>query len=307
MSKILQINKLSPSYILTADIGGSHITAGICDLQNYGIVSQSVIRADVNSKGSITDILTSWTDVFQEVLKKNAALQVSGLSVAMPGPFNYEKGVSYIKGLNKYESLYGMDIKQYFAGLLKLNPQFVRFRNDAESTIAGEVLAGAGKDNRCVMGVTLGSGFGSAYSENKITKDINLGSDLYKETIADDYFSTRWFLKSYKELTGVSLTGGVMQLSELAEKNVAARDIFKEFALNVSDFLSGPVEQLAPEALIICGNIAKASKFFLPYFTGALNSITIKLAQLGENAPLIGAATMFDHMAGPAPIDSANQ
>src|SRR5277367_1829785 len=110
MSKILQINKLSSPYILTADIGGSHITAGICDLQNYGIVGQSVIRADVNSKGSITDILTSWTDVFQEVLKKNTALQVSGLSVAMPGPFDYEKGISYITGLNKYEALYGMDI-----------------------------------------------------------------------------------------------------------------------------------------------------------------------------------------------------
>ncbi len=303
----MQINKLSSPYILTADIGGSHITAGICDLGTYGIVNQSLTRAEVNSKGSITEILTSWTDVFQEVLKKNAALHVSGLSVAMPGPFDYEKGVSYIKGLNKYEALYGMDIKQYFADLLKLDPQSVRFRNDAESTIAGEVLAGVGKGYRSVMGITLGTGFGSAYSENKITKDINLGSDPYGETIADDYFSTRWFLKRYKELTGISLTGGVKQLSELAEKDAVARDIFKEFALNVSDFLSKPVEQLAPEVLIICGNIAKASKFFLPCFTGALNSITLKLAQLDENAPLIGAAAMFDHIPGPASIDPINQ
>jgi glucokinase len=294
MSEIMQINKLSSPYILTADIGGSHITVGICDLENYGIVNQSLTRADVNSKGSITDILTSWTDVFQAVLKRNSDLQVSGLSVAMPGPFNYEKGISYIKGLSKYEALYGMNIKQYLADLLKLDPEFVRFRNDAESTIAGEVLAGAGKDYQRVMGITLGTGFGSAHSENKITKDLNLGSEPYKETIADDYLSTRWFLKRYHELTGMSLTGGVKELSELATKSTLARDIFKEFASNMNDFLSGPVKQLNPEVLLICGNIAKASKFFLPYLTKGLNSVTIKLAQLDENAPLIGAAALFD-------------
>jgi glucokinase len=302
MSKTLQINKLLSTYILTADIGGSHITAGICDLQNYEIVGQSVIRADVNSKGSITDILTSWTDVFQEVLKKNAALRVSGLSVAMPGPFDYENGISYITGLNKYESLYGMDIRQYLVDLLKIDRQLVVFRNDAESTIAGEVLSGAGKGYTNVLGITLGTGFGSAYSKLKVTKDINLGSLHYKETIADDYLSTRWFLKRYYELTGVKLTDGVKELAQIAIKSQIARDIFKEFAVNMSEFLSEPIEQFVPEALIICGNIAKASEFFLPYLIPKRNSIKIRFGQLDENAPLLGAAALFDHIMRPGAL-----
>lgn len=300
------INNLSSPYILTADIGGSHITVGICDLQNYTILKEYTTRVEIDSKGTADNILNSWAGSFQQVLK-NTSLPVSGLSVAMPGPFDYEKGISYIKGLNKYEALYGMDIKQYLADLLNLDPQLVRFRNDAESTIAGEILAGAGKGDGRVMGITLGTGFGSAYSENKITKDINLGSHPYKDTIADDYLSTRWFLKRYKEITGISLTGGVKQLSELAEQDVIVQGVFKEFALNMSDFLSEPVERLNPEVLIMCGNIAKAFRFFLPYITGVLNSITIKLAQLDENAPLIGAAAMFDNMARPASVDSLNQ
>jgi glucokinase len=303
----MEINSLSTPYILTADIGGSHITVGICHLESYGIVNQSITRAEVDSKGSITDILISWTDTFQDVLKKNTALPVSGLSIAMPGPFDYEKGISYIKGLNKYEALYGMNINQYLADLLKLGPELVRFRNDAESTIAGEVLAGAGKDHQRIMGVTLGTGFGSAYSEHKITKDINLGSQPYKESIADDYFSTRWFLKRYHELSGISLAGGVRELSELAHKSAVVRDIFKEFASNMSDFLSGHIKQLDPEVLIICGNIAKASVFFLPYLGQALNTVTIKLAQLDENAPLIGAAAMFDDPTRSAHFNSVNQ
>ena len=111
----------------------------------------------------------------------------------MPGPFDYENGISLIKGLNKCEVLYGMDIKQCFARFLNLEPHLIRFRNDAESTIAGEVLAGAGQGSQRVFGVTLGTGFGSTYSENNITENINLGANAFKESIADDYLSTRWF------------------------------------------------------------------------------------------------------------------
>ena len=258
------INRPLPTRILTADIGGSHITVGVCDLQTHTICEQSAIRVEVNSKGSANDILNAWGGAFEQVLKKDEQLQILGLGIAMPGPFDYENGISYIKGLNKYEALYGLDIRQYLAALLKLDPQLVRFRNDAESTIAGEVLMGAGKGYQRVLGITLGTGFGSAYSGNGITLDINLGSEPYQQTIADDYFSTRWFVARFQELTGISLTGGVKELAALAPASAVARRIFKEFAADMGDFLSEPIKQLTPEALIICGNIAKASRFFLP-------------------------------------------
>jgi glucokinase len=302
----MQINDLPSSFILTADIGGSHITTGIYNTNTHTVTEESVIRVELVSKGSADAILTSWGSAFKQVLKDTGVL-VAGLSVAMPGPFDYEKGISYIKGLNKYDTLYGMSIKKFLVGLLKLAPDMIRFRNDAESTIAGEVLAGAGKAYNKVMGVTLGTGFGSAYSENKVTKDINLGSNPYKDTIADDYLSTRWFLKRHNELTGIALIGGVKELAKLAAKSEVARDIFKEFAINMADFLAKPVKQLDPDVLIVCGNIAKASEFFLPHLTKALHPLNIKLGQLDENAPLIGAAAMFDHMDSQAPFNSVNQ
>ena len=306
INKIMQITESLFSCILTADIGGSHITTGIYNINAQTIMETSVIRAKVESKGSADDILGSWGSAFKEVLK-DTGVSVTGLSVAMPGPFDYEKGISYIKGLDKYETLYGVSIRESLAGLLKLDPQMIRFRNDAESTVAGEVSIGAGKEYDKVMGVTLGTGFGSAYSENKITKDINLGSEPYKDTIADDYLSTRWFFKRHYELTGVALIGGVKELSTLAAKSEVARDIFEEFAINMADFLKKPVKQFDPEVLIICGNIAGASEYFLPQLTKALHPLAIKLAQLGENAPLIGAAAMFEHIDNQAPFNSVNQ
>lgn len=303
----MQINSFKTTLILTADIGGSHITAAICDLESHSILPQSITRVDVDSKGSAEYILACWESAFKQVLEKGMASSISGISIAMPGPFDYEKGISYIIGLDKYESLYGMDIKCYFSRLMDIDHQNVRFRNDAESTIAGEALKGAGKDYKRVMGVTLGTGLGSAFTENAITKDLNLGSNLYKETIADDYLSTRWFLRRYLELVGVPLTSGVKELAGLAPSNKIARDIFMEFAINMNEFLSGPVVRFDPEVLIICGNIAKASQFFLPYLTKELNSISIKVAQLGEYAPLIGAAAMFDNLSSTASLNSVTK
>ena len=288
-------------YILTADIGGSHITAAICDTYNNNIIQDSITRVEVDSRGPADDILARWAEALKGSLAK-CTLPVSGLAVAMPGPFDYPNGICYIKGLDKYESLYGKDIKRYFADVMQLSASQVKFRNDAESTIAGEVLAGAGKGYQAVMGVTLGTGFGSAFSTHQNTADINLGSEPYKETIADDYLSTRWFLKRYRELTGSKLNGGVKELASLAENSEVARAIFKEFAINMTEFLSPYIKQRSPDVLIICGNIAKAAEFFLPHLEQGLKPITVKLAMLGENAPLIGAAAAF----GSNPVDSFN-
>lgn len=173
----MEKNKVQSSYILTADIGGSHITAGICHVGSLRITPGTIARGAVQSKGTASDILISWTNTIEEVLFKAAGTPISGVCVAMPGPFDYKNGISLIKGLNKYEALYNQNIKRYFADFLKLDPGMVRFRNDAESAIAGEVMMGAGKGYQKVIGITLGTGFGSAFSSDKITNDINLGSE----------------------------------------------------------------------------------------------------------------------------------
>ena len=291
----MQIKSALPLYVLTADIGGSHITAAICHMQSHSILEESVARIEVDSKSSAINIIADWKAAFKVVLRKNLVGAVSGLSVAMPGPFDYQNGISYITGLDKYESLYGMDIKHHLADSLQIDHHLVHFRNDAESTIAGEVLKGAGKNHRRVVGITLGTGFGSAYSENSVIKDLNLGNDRYQTSIADDYFSTRWFLRRYFDLTGSHLVGGVKELAALATGNSIARSIFQEFADNLSGFLSAPINRYGPEVLVICGNIAKASEFFLPHISKKLNPIPVTLAKLGEMAPLIGAAAIFDH------------
>ncbi|WDF56699.1 ROK family protein [Mucilaginibacter sp. KACC 22063] len=288
----MQINKES-DFVIAADIGGSHITVALCDSNNNSVLPETVVRLHVDSAGTKDHILSAWTNAFKEVADK-ANLPVAGLAVAMPGPFDYKNGVSYITGLSKYESIYGLDIKSHLAGNLDIDKQLICFRNDAESTIAGEVIAGAGAGYQRIIGITLGTGFGSAFADQTTVTDLNLGSDPYKDSIADNFFSTRWFVNRYYQLTGEVLTDGVKQLAGM--NTYVASTIFEEFADALSAFLIKPVFRLQPQVLVVCGNIAKAYKYFLPRVMDSLQPLEIKVAKLDEHAPLLGATAKFKRL-----------
>jgi len=283
--------QLSSPFVLTADIGGSHITTAICDTLTNTIVPESMARVSISSKDTSENIFAAWNKCFLESLN-GFQPGVSGLGIAMPGPFDYENGISYITGLDKFDAIYGLDIRKQLANSLHLDATAIQFRNDAEAAVAGEVWAHFGKYYENIVGITLGTGFGSAYYTAGVTKDINWGSFAFKGSIADDYLSTRWFLKRYMEISGARLSE-VKQLAELALTDQRALAVFEEFTLNLGDFLETQLSPLQPQALIICGNIAKAAAFFFPGLKARLTHIQIELAVLGEDAALFGVASLF--------------
>lgn len=277
-------------YVLTADIGGSHITSAICDIAGQNVLPDTIRRLEFDSKDTAENILNSWTACLKSSLGV-IKVDLNGVGLAMPGPFDYQEGISYIRGLNKFEALYGINIRAELAERLQLGAELFKFRNDAEATIAGEVICGAGSRYDRVVGVTLGTGFGSAFYDGKVTRDINLGSEPFMSTIADDYLSTRWFIKRAFELTGVSVSG-VKELAALAITNATLREVFDEFAWNMSSFLHSYLRTYQPQALILCGNIAKASSYFLPEVQSRI-AMPVMLATLGESAPLHGLSELF--------------
>ncbi|GAA3990219.1 ROK family protein [Mucilaginibacter dorajii] len=288
----MPIKNIFTPYILSADIGGSHVTAAICNYKENKIIEQSLIRVDINSRAPAEDILFTWSNVLKQTMER-ANVHISGLSMAMPGPFDYENGISYIKGLNKYESIYGANIKHLLSETLQIHHNRIKFRNDAEATIAGECIVGAGKEYSNVMGVTLGTGFGSAHFINRETWDLNLGSLPFKETISDDYLSTRGFVKRYNELSGKTVENVKELAVRAVNKDQDAAQVFEDFAQNLSDFLKPHVLTISPECLILCGNIALAADLFLPSLKSYLSGVKIELAQVGEHAALLGAADLF--------------
>lgn len=274
------------------DIGGSHITVAVLDMQQRNILKNSYTRERVDSHGSTEQIINTWCSAIKAAYKK-VGIQIGNLGIAMPGPFDYDNGISYIAGNDKYAAFYGLNVKDMLASELRINRDQILMNNDAACFLAGEVFAGEARAYQNLIGVTLGTGLGSAVcKEGKIT-DANLWCSSFLNGIAEDYLSTRWFLKRYYELTGLNILN-VRELTLLYEENQTVRKIFTEFGHNLGLFLKDFQQDHETEAIIIGGNIANASVRFMPNVIKYLESqgidTPIHISKLNEDAALVGAA-----------------
>ncbi|HNC13901.1 MAG TPA: ROK family protein, partial [Cyclobacteriaceae bacterium] len=219
------------------------------------------------------------------------------IGIAMPGPFDYANGISLIKGLDKYEALYKLNVKQILSQRLSISPNAILMMNDAACFLRGEVYYGAAKGYQDVIGITLGTGTGSAMHHHGVTHDANLGPAPFMDSIADEYFSTRWFVKRYQEVSGQSVKD-VKALADLYPSDANVKEIFKEFVKNLAVFLEGFVNAEKPQVIVMGGNIAQCSSLFLNDLTAQLaaRNITIPIvrAELGEEAAILGAASLFE-------------
>ncbi|WP_134092089.1 ROK family protein [Olivibacter sp. XZL3] len=282
--------------VLGADIGGSHITAAVIDPVTRSIVEETLIRKKVDAHAPVSTILETWTSALVDA-QEAWGKPCTDLSVSMPGPFDYENGISWIKGMNKYEALYGFNVKQAFAERIDLPTNRVRFLNDAEAFLRGELMCSDLTKKNRVLGLTLGTGLGAAFFNSGAVKDLNLGSSRFLEGIAEDYISTRGILTCYRSLGGE----GIHDIKSLADRipgDVQAEDAMGQLAYWLADFLLIHLPELKPDAVIIGGNISKAYRLFLPDVTDRLAArqilVPIRVAMMGEQAALLGAASLIN-------------
>lgn len=289
-----------------ADIGGSHISCAAIDLESGKIIENSVTGKAVDNQASAKTIIGIWSDAISEVLAKVEVKNVKGIGFAMPGPFDYVKGICYIKGVAKYENLYGINIKEAISGNLGLNDDvLIRFMNDASSFAVGEAWKGSASKYNRSLSITLGTGFGSAFISNRIP--IVDGQEVpklgciyhlpYRDGIADDYFSTRGLLGRYKALTGKELNG-VKELAALASRDNAVIDLFNDFGDNAGLFLAPWLKRFNAEILVIGGNISHAYNLFGEVFENRLRqencSSEVAISKLKEDAALLGSAYLLN-------------
>jgi glucokinase len=277
------------------DIGGSHIAAAA--IEQNKLIAQTYTLAKVDSGLEADVIIANWISAIKNVFMDTAANKC--IAVAMPGPFDYENGISLITGMNKYESLYGLNIREIFSTQLSVQASNIHFFNDAKCFILGEAVAGAALGFNKIIGITIGTGLGSARCTNLIAEDVNRGSSHFLNGIVEDYLSTRWFTKRYQEITGNSITDVKTLCSLIDEENVVAQ-IFNEFAQNLSDFLSVFISDELPEVVVIGGNIAQAANRFLATVKSKLAEkfpeVQIKVTELWDHAALIGACSAVNEI-----------
>jgi len=289
------------------DIGGSHISCGAVDLKINELIPGTCFESKVDNKASANDILSSWVGAIQRTLDVVGKDQVAGIGFAMPGPFDYAKGIALFERVEKYLNLYGVHVDNEIRNRLGLPASMpVRFINDATAFAIAEAWIGVGKDAQRVIALTLGTGFGSAFIadgipvlEGETVPEMGCVWHLpFQDGIADDYFSTRWFEKSYLKLAGRAVNG-VKEVSELFDSDDVARKLLVEYGTNMGDFLAPWISKFNAGQIVIGGNITGAFDKFGSYLIQSLANHNIKtsvaLSELKENAAIIGSARLVDN------------
>jgi glucokinase len=290
-------------YVIAMDIGGTHATAAAVALPAGAIVPPAE-RAGVDARGSAETILDAWAALAERLRARHGAAGLVGIGLAMPAPFDYAAGISYVRGQKKFDALYGVDVRAGLAQRLGLAPGALRFANDADCFLLGEAWRGAGAGAEVVMGVTLGTGLGAGFvrhgqvqrSGPGVPPDAELFCLPYRDGVAEDYISQRGILAEYARLSGGTAPTNTREVAERAAAgDVAARGAFARMGRDLAAVTAPWLDAFAPQVLVLGGNIARAGEWFMDDLRAGLGEarlerVRLKPAELYEDAALYGAA-----------------
>jgi glucokinase len=286
--KVIKMTK-----IVGVDIGGSHISAGLLNDQQTSIADDTISRYPVNSLGTMEEILFAWT----ECIRSLNISEDTCLGIAMPAPFDYDKGISLMLDQGKYRSLYKVNLKDALSNRLNIPVRNIAFINDAAAFLQGEAFAAGWPHEMPLMGITLGTGLGGSFKFGEMAEDGAFWSLPFKGGIAEDLISTSFFIKWAKENFGLTVDGLKTLLSN-PELRPDTLQVLQVFGQNLADLILLQLKGRDIDKIVIGGNMVKAADLFLPEVRRVLHdhqiTTEIFISKLGERAAMIGAASLFD-------------
>jgi len=276
---------------LVYDVGGSHVAAAVCFAEEYRL--GPIIHAPHPEEQSSEAFIGM---LHQLGVKASAGVEgVAGAALAFPGPFDFAAGISWMK--HKLPYLYGIDLRLALAGQFGWEPAQVRFLHDSAAFLLGEIGAGAARGVARVVGITLGTGIGSAFAvDGRVVTEgagVPPGGELwnlpYEGGIIEDAVSTRGIKGNYERRTG--RTREVAEIAAAAQEDPAAEEAFAEFGRHLGVALRGALAEFAPQAIVLGGGISRSPQLFLPAAQKELNDLhaELRVSTLLDDAALVGA------------------
>ena len=210
--------------VLVYDVGGSHISAAICDPRTFALhgisraplptLPEATQSAGHFSAASFGRLIHTLGEAAADKANTHRA-SLAGASIAMPGPFDYENGISQMR--HKLPALFGVDLKSALAARFHWRPSQVRFVNDAAAFLLGEMGAGAAKGYHRAIGITLGTGIGCSFgiADQAGSRALTEGQGVppggeiwnlpYNGATVEDFVSTRFLRQQFQLSPGQTL------------------------------------------------------------------------------------------------------
>lgn len=313
-------------YKIGIDLGGTNIAAGIVD-ENYKIIAKGSVptNADRDAELIIKDMGTLCNDLIKQAGISMSEIEYAG--IATPGTANRDNGVvEYANNLPFRQFPIADTLKKY------LDVKTVHIENDANAAAKGEAVAGIAKGcNHAVM-ITLGTGLGGGIIiDKKVYSGFNfaggeLGHVVIEYNGRQCTCGRKGCWEAYSSATGlINMTKDKLDeckdtvMHKLVEENngkisgrtafIAARqgdkaglEVVDEYIEYLACGIATIINIFQPEVLCVGGGVCNEGDYLMKpliekvekeqYTRDNANKTQIKLASLGNDAGIIGAAAL---------------
>ena len=272
--------------VAVLEIGGSHVTAAVVRPATWDVTE--VGRAELESQAAAEVVVGQLADTARKLPLAN------GLAIALPGPFDFGTGVAWYRGQGKFDQLYGFNLGAALSAELGIDR--LLFVNDAEAFTVGEWTAGEVRGVERCLGVTIGTGIGTAFlADGRVVREgdtVPPGGELYKTTYAgkplEDSISARAILGAYADRTGAEAPG-VKEIADQARAGDAgARDVLVTAFTHLATALTPWLERFGVTHTVLGGSISGAFDL-----VASSLDFPVSATKDTEHSALIGAAAHY--------------
>ena len=306
-------------YCFGVDIGGTTVKIGLFTTEGELLEKWEIkTRTENHGEAILPDVAESLQNKMQE--KNIRKSEVDGIGIGIPAPV-MEDGV-----VQKTANL-GWGYKEVTREMKELTGLPVAAGNDANMAALGEMWLGAGKGQKNMIMVTLGTGVGGGIIVNgkPLAGSHGAGGEIGHFCVNEEETETcgcgnTGCLEQYASATGISrlarrrlerddspssLRGSEISakavFDALKEGDAVAKEIVEEFGSYLGHALAAIVVITDPSVIVIGGGVSKAGEILLEYVEKyfhekaffANQDTRFVLTQLGNDAGICGAAKLI--------------
>ncbi len=250
------------------DAGGTNIKS--CVMDASGLLEGGISECPSLSGEDEGTIFSNLASVIAREAGKCASCE--GIGFAFPGPFDYDAGVSLMRGIGKYDSIYGLSIRErlndYLPQPLRALPML--FAHDVMAFAEGVAAMPQFRRGRMIA-LVIGTGAGSAFVEDGrclkggrdgIPENGWIYNQAFRASIIDDYISARGQDRLAVKHFGKAVSG--RRLDELAAAGDGrALAVFNEFGSALAEAVMPYIISFHPDTIVLAGQIARSARFFI--------------------------------------------
>ena len=286
--------------IVLLDVGGTFIKSAL-GVAGKGALEGTFMSTPMSSGGSAEEITEAFRNAVSGQIRR-AELEgyaVEAVCAAIPGPFDYEKGVFLMK--HKFAAVYGLSLREILGDVIAPHTRLA-FVHDVNGALLGALTIDPSLREGNVAMITLGTGLGFTHAVDGQVQKSETGSPAkglwnapYKGGILEDYVSRRGILRLYAELGGRLADGEDVKEIALRARNgeKEAQEAFSLMGRHLAEGSSQLIADLCIRQIIFGGQISRSFDLIEKSLCEGLpEHVNVGVSSDIEGLVLVGAAAL---------------